>query len=255
MAQIIKIKDLVLGAGCPAICVPLTAKKRTELLVQAREALEAGADLVEWRADWYEEENFCDMTAAITQTLENRIPLLFTFRTAKEGGRRQLDPENYARLILAVAKCGHVQLTDVEVLSEPDEKQELVKELKNLGIIVVASNHDFEKTDSLPMLVSRFCTLSLSGAQILKLAVMPKNSEDPRILMEAVRQTREILPEKLIIAMAMGEMGKRTRYLGERFGSCLTFGTVGQASAPGQLPVPLLREALLRVHQEIQAGK
>ena len=35
--------------------------------------------------------------------------------------------------------------------------------------------------------------------------------------------------------MAMGDLGKVTRISGEVFGSCLTFGTVGDASAPGQI--------------------
>ncbi|MBQ1490592.1 MAG: type I 3-dehydroquinate dehydratase, partial [Blautia sp.] len=54
-----------------------------------------------------------------------------------------------------------------------------------------------------------------------------------------------------IIAMAMGEMGQESRIYGERYGSCLTFGTVGASSAPGQLPVGELKEKLSQVHRSL----
>ena len=44
--------------------------------------------------------------------------------------------------------------------------------------------------------------------------------------------------------MAMGDLGKVTRVSGELFGSCLTFASVGRASAPGQIAVDELDRIL-----------
>ena len=44
--------------------------------------------------------------------------------------------------------------------------------------------------------------------------------------------------------MSMGELGQMTRTCGNVFGNCLTFGTLGQASAPGQVDVNLLQQLL-----------
>jgi 3-dehydroquinate dehydratase I len=49
--------------------------------------------------------------------------------------------------------------------------------------------------------------------------------------------------------MAMGPLGAVTRLAGETFGSVLTFGTVGAASAPGQLDAVRLRAALDLLHE------
>jgi len=42
-----------------------------------------------------------------------------------------------------------------------------------------------------------------------------------------------------------------TRMGGEAFGSCLTFGTAGNASAPGQLDARELRSVLEIIHRSL----
>ena len=54
MVTTVKIRNLVLGQGRPKICIPIVAQSR-EGIRQAAEGIRAlPADLVEWRADWYE---------------------------------------------------------------------------------------------------------------------------------------------------------------------------------------------------------
>ena len=50
--------------------------------------------------------------------------------------------------------------------------------------------------------------------------------------------------------MSMTATGVVSRLAGGTFGSCATFGTVGKASAPGQIPAAQLRAALAIVHPE-----
>lgn len=50
--------------------------------------------------------------------------------------------------------------------------------------------------------------------------------------------------KKPVITMAMGQLGCASRILGELSGSCITFGTAGQSSAPGQMEVGQLKEIL-----------
>ena len=54
--------------------------------------------------------------------------------------------------------------------------------------------------------------------------------------------------EAPLIAIAMGPLGVITRIGGAFMGSCLTFGTAGQASAPGQIDTLKLRAALEVFH-------
>ena len=57
MTKPVYIKGIRLGEGIPRICVPVVGENRAEILEQAREAVRAGADLVEWRMDYWKEED------------------------------------------------------------------------------------------------------------------------------------------------------------------------------------------------------
>ena len=78
------------------------------------------------------------------------------------------------------------------------------------------------------------------GADIAKLAVMPRNRADAARLLLATAQAAAQRPGKALITMSMGRDGAVTRYCGGAFGSAATFG-----SAPGQPPVTLLKEKLI----------
>ena len=85
------------------------------------------------------------------------------------------------------------------------------------------------------------------GADILKLAVMPKSAEDLlsllRVCLTAHRQA-----SRPVVAISMGEIGLESRVCGEAFGSAMTFGCLDQASAPGQLAAGELARLLDALH-------
>ena len=267
MSNIITVRGVTLGEGLPKICVPLTAKNEDELKEQAGAAVKAGADLVEWRFDFFEDrtekglqtglESLHEvLTAAASEgKQENRMPLLFTIRTRQEGGDADFSFEEYTKLNLLAASGTRTSeaadLVDIEVFGEEEKKKELIKKLQEKGVKVIGSSHNFQETPPVQDLFTLLFSLADSGADILKLAVMPQYFEDVQVLILAVRKTVKSLGRP-VIAMSMGEMGKVTRTWGEAFGSCLTFGTAGPASAPGQMPVAELRAALSDVHQTLQ---
>ena len=85
-------------------------------------------------------------------------------------------------------------------------------------------------------------------ADILKIAVTPNEIGDVARLLKITGRT-SINYEKPLITMAMGKMGTVTRIAGEFFGSDVTFGTVGESSAPGQLHVEDLKLILETLHK------
>ncbi|MEI3140096.1 MAG: type I 3-dehydroquinate dehydratase [Lachnospiraceae bacterium] len=93
-----------------------------------------------------------------------------------------------------------------------------------------------------------FVRCSSWGMDVAKMAVMPQSEKDVRMLLEATAEMKEQHPQTPVITMSMGKMGVLSRMAGELFGSALTFGTVGQASAPGQIPVKELRKILEMLH-------
>ena len=252
MTKPIRIKNLILGKGIPKICVHLTAEREEEICAQARAAVDAAADMVEWRADFYENLSDTEKREVVLNKLSDilgQIPLLFTIRSKAEGGNRQISTKDYVNYNLAAGKTGKADLVDVEFFGDETEKKALVTKLQALGAKVIASSHDFEKTDGKDVLLERFKTMEESGADILKIAVMPDEFEDVAAIMLATKEMSQIT-DKPLISMAMGQIGSMSRISGENFGSCVTFGTVGAVSAPGQFPIKELRMMMDALHEK-----
>lgn len=250
MTKPIQFKNLIIGSGIPKICVPITACSKEEICAQAVRVADAGADLVEWRADFFENLDNPEKTAEVLDAVSDilgQIPLLFTIRTAKEGGSKEMSAEEYARCCLNAAKTGKADMVDVEVFGEKEKKKELIQKLHEASVKVIASSHDFVKTDDKDVLLNRFKAMNETGADILKMAVMPSDFTDVTAIMEATCEMQKYT-DRPLVSMSMGKTGVISRVAGESFGSCITFGAVGQVSAPGQLPVKELRMMLESLH-------
>lgn len=265
----VQVKDLKIGSGMPKICVPIVEETQEKILSQAQNIEQDVVDLVEWRADFFDEvEDFgkAAQTASMLQSMVGNLPVLFTFRTAREGGRRDITFENYEGLLLHMAKSGCVDLIDVEVFRGYDKMKrkrcewkavdscnqpvrQLIKELSR-DVAVIGSYHDFEKTPSREEILRRLFFMDKMNAAIPKIAVMPQEKEDVICLMETTLLANRLIVDKPIIAMSMGGMGAVTRIAGETFGSSVTFGCMGKESAPGQIEVKKLRQAMLLLHLE-----
>lgn len=82
------------------------------------------------------------------------------------------------------------------------------------------------------------------GADLPKIAVMPQSPQDVLTLLAATLTMKEKYATRPLITMSMGKSGGVSRVTGRLFGSAMTFGTVGQASAPGQIAIAKLREVM-----------
>lgn len=51
----VKVRNVEIGAGIPKVCVPIVGSTREEILSAARTIASMGTDVVEWRADWYQD--------------------------------------------------------------------------------------------------------------------------------------------------------------------------------------------------------
>lgn len=248
------VGGLEIGAGKPKIIVPLTASNRAELLAQARQLADQPVDLVEWRADYYADvENTAALLGTMAELRDSLAgyPLLFTLRTQAEGGAQALTPSAYAALNRAVAASGLADLLDVELRLGESLLRPLIGEIQSTGTLVLCSSHDFQATPQQSELVQRLRKMQELGADILKIAVMPTCAADILTLFAATLEMREKYAQRPLVTIAMGEIGLISRLSGELFGSCLSFGTVGTASAPGQIPAAELDSVLTILHRAL----
>ncbi len=246
----IKIRNFELGYGMPKICVPVVGKTQEEILGALRETVKESPDCIELRIDWY--EKVFDTTAVIhllsdVRAMIGDIVLLFTFRSAGEGGQRSVTTKDYEKLCREVCQSGYIDLLDVEAYMQEGLLERIVDFAHQQGVYVVGSNHDFTGTPEEEELVSRLQQIDGMGADIPKLAVMPNQERDVLNLLSATLRYHEEGGVKPVITMSMKEMGGITRLAGALVGSSLTFATVDKASAPGQLPIQLVRKVFSEI--------
>ena len=131
---------------------------------------------------------------------------------------------------------------DIELFHDEERVKDLVKQAHNYNVVVIMSNHDFEKVPAKDVIEFRLKKMADLGADVPKLACMPHSADDVLTLLSATNDAHKALANP-IITMAMADLGKVSRIAGQVFGSCLSFGAVGKTSAPGQLSIEDLRNA------------
>ena len=249
----VKVRNVVIGEGIPKICVPIVGVTKADILEEAKALHSLPVDVVEWRIDWFEGVFDTDRLLDALKDLRAELgdlPILMTFRTSKEGGEKAVDPETYAALNIRAAESGLVDLVDVEVFTGDEIVSRIVKGAHAAGVKVVASNHDFDKTPDKDDIVGRLKKMQSLDADILKIAVMPRNKKDVLTLLSATEETASCT-DRPVITMSMAGTGVISRLCGEVFGSALTFGAAKKASAPGQMNVKDLKTVLTLLHNAL----
>lgn len=246
------VRNIKIGEGIPKICVPVVGVTKEEILAAVSSMKEIPVDVAEWRVDWFEHvfetEKVIEAAREIREALGD-IPLLFTFRTKKEGGEKEIDPKAYSELIKKVSESGSVDLVDIELFTGDEIVRDVIEKVHEYGVKVIISNHDFDKTPDKEEIINRLKKMQELGADIPKIAVMPTEKKDVLTLLDATREMYENYAEKPLITMSMAGMGIVSRLCGEEFGSALTFGAAGKASAPGQVSVEKLKSVLTLLHE------
>lgn len=246
----LKIRNMELGAGRPKICVPLTGSDQEQLQAEAEAAMKKSIDLVEWRGDCFcrvHDLTEMEQTAKILRQQMGDCPILFTCRT--EDDRFSISIRDYIELNKRMIATGCIDLVDVELFMGDMVCRELVEYAHAHHVAVVISNHEFEQTPDVDVMVRRLQSMRYLGADVPKIAVMPKNNRDVLKLLQATDTFNQWFGDCPIITMSMGKMGVISRLCGETFGSALTFATVGKASAPGQISVDEVETILDILHQ------
>lgn len=254
MSGTVTVRDVTLGEGIPKICVPLVGATLSELEGEAAALKTLAPDLAEWRCDLFAG---VDDLAAVKEALDRisailaDMPLIFTFRSIREGGDKEISKEYYSQLNKTAAESGHVDIIDVELFNAEEDVQELIAAAHACGVFVILSNHDFRGTPGEEEIVSRLRKAQELGGDLPKIAVMPNSAGDVLTLLSATHRMKEQYADRPIITMSMGGEGVVSRLAGEIFGSALTFGAAHKPSAPGQVAAAELKQVLELLHRSL----
>jgi 3-dehydroquinate dehydratase-1 len=199
-------------------------------LAAAREA-----DLLELRLDLMDGDPL-PILEAIKKVA--KVPIIATVRWQAEGGEfKGTEGERLELLIRASAFADYI---DVEL-----QCGLLGTVLKRVERPVIASYHDFSRTPVRQDLRAILAEMKNTGAEVAKIAVTPRSLQDNLEILQLLLEA-----DMPLCVVAMGRLGRHLRAVAPLYGSVLTYGYVSQPTAPGQMSVSQLRQAL-----ELLAGE
>ncbi len=185
------------------ICVILGRGRHTSLIEEWKEAADAGAQLVELRADCLRRD------PDLKRILANRFtPCVFTVRRSADGGLWRAGEEKRVRLIREAIVAG-VDFVDLEM--------DIAGQIPRFGSTKrIVSYHNLKNTPANLGEIAEQC--AALNADIVKIATMAQSIEDASRVLSIAAQSK--VPT---IAIAMGEIGHFTRILGAKFGAPHTY--------------------------------
>ena len=244
----VRVGGCTLGEGMAKICVPVMGDTARAMAAHAARAREAGADLIELRIDSLSAEPSSEEAVAACHAVRAAgLPVLFTMRTARDGGPGTAALPAYEALLAAVIEAGCCDAVDIELSVGEAAFARLAALAHAHGVPVVGSSHEFGELGD-PVRAHDWLTAQHAlGADVCKAAVMARSrSEAFAGAWQMARAGEEIAAP--VIAIVMGPYGLFTRAACENVGSCLTFAAAGAASAPGQMDAGTLRGVLEALH-------
>lgn len=235
------------GHGRALVCTPLVGRTTAALKAELAAILPQAPDLIEWRVDFFDaiaDQREVLAAAAELRALACGMPIVFTRRAAHEGGEAiAIDEQAVVNLYAALCASGDIDVVDYE-LSQPEHHRRTVRAVSQAyGVALIVSCHDFHATPDGAEMVATLLRAEREGADIAKLAVMPRTPADVLRLLDATLQANAALRIPLI-TMSMGGLGAMTRICGWQYGSSVTFAVGHRVSAPGQIPIGALRAAM-----------
>ena len=238
--KVIETHGKRLGGATPLICTPLVGRNRERILAEAATVIAKKPDVIEWRVDFFDAIGDTDAVLRLARALRAAAiatPIIFTRRSSKEGGEPiAIRDEDVVRLYDAVAASRLVDFIDFEMGNEAEHVRRVRDSTRAHEVRLILSYHNFGYTPGVEFLVQRFLEAERLGADVAKVAVMPRDRTDVLRLLAATAEAdaKARIP---LISMAMGPLGAVTRMVGGVFGSSLSFAVGEAASAPGQMPI------------------
>jgi 3-dehydroquinate dehydratase I len=229
----LKLGPLELGT-VPRIAVPLTdADVQTHA-----DAVRRYADAAELRIDRFGRHDTAHVAEVCRAARGLGLPLIATVRAAAEGGAVELSDDE--RLALFAAALPLADAVDVE-LRAPIRDRVVALALGRRALAIV-SQHDFAQTPPDADLTAICDAAALARADVVKIAAHVAGPVDGERLLDLLRARRH----QNLIVIGMGPHGVASRVFFPLLGSLITYGFVGRAGAPGQLPLAELHDALRR---------
>src|SRR5580698_6180758 len=230
------------------VCVAIIGSTATEMLEKAS-AVVKETPFLEFRLDYLEKpllalpklkHFFADNTAATG---------IATCRRTANGGKFPGKVVDEIEILSKAAAAGF-HIVDVELESAEAMKKGELQSLRDTGVALIISHHDFNATKDLDGIYKRIAPFQ---PDFIKIVPTAKSLVDNVTLMRFIERMED---HTNIIGVCMGDAGIISRVLSLRAGSAFTFAaaTTGEETGPGQIAARTLIETY-RIDQVDNATK
>lgn len=187
------------------------------------------ADLIEVRLDLEEGDPLSTLKEVRLATSK---PIIATNRLSAEGGGFKGSERERIEMLRRAAD--YADYVDIELRAPL--RDEFIKRVDKPFIV---SYHDFDGMLGPEELRSILGEMKDTGAAIAKIAVTPLSLRDNLDILAFLLNA-----DMPLCMIAMGELGRHLRAVAPLYGSALTYGYISQPTAPGQMSVKELRQAM-----------
>lgn len=230
------------------ICVAIIGATAAEMLEKASGVVKE-TPFLEFRLDYLEKP--VNALPKIKQFLaaNTAATAIATCRREENGGKFTGSLAAEMEVLCKAASTGF-QLVDLELESAEILKKGELQKLRDTGVALIISHHDFSSTKDLDKVYERIAPFQPDFYKIVPTA---KTLSDNVTLMRFMERMHE---KANIIGICMGDAGIISRVLGVRAGSVFTFAaaTQGEETGPGQIAARTLIETY-RIDQVDAATK
>jgi 3-dehydroquinate dehydratase len=243
--KVCDVGNIKIGEGIPKICVPIVDETLEQIIETAWKIKFSVADLVEWRADFFEDVNDFEKIKDVLKHLKDilEMPILFTLRTANDGGKTDIDIKDYVKINSEVSSLQMADIIDVELSSGSENVKKIVELARKNDVKTIVSHHR-KDTPTKDEIVEMLKTMQDFNPDMVKIALSPKSNKDVIALLSAMDEMTENFAKIPIIAISMTNIGVITRVSQEMFNSSITFASLDKCSAPGQIGVDEMKTIL-----------
>ena len=228
----------------------VTGKDENSIISEAHRAFLSAAEIIEWRADYFEGVQDDVMLIRMLKTIRMNIgskAFLFTYRTKEEGGTIPFRDTEYMHILKIAIDSRLIDLIDIECCVSEYMAMEMIAYARQKNIYMIGSNHTAGFSLSIGEMEYRVRYMQKLGVDIARLTVIPQRKRDAYRLLLTTHDLAEDLNFPIAV-LGLGEYGKYTRVLGELFGSCLTCAVLDAGDDPSEISVSRMASLLDNLH-------
>ena len=237
------------------ICIAIRVKSAilSEIKPILDKVIKKKPNFIELRFDYIDnvQSLSLDFVKDLLNIINHKIPVIFTFRDSSEGGQANISQKERFKILKMFIEA-KPEYIDIEMNTNENFLYEFIQLASQNGVKIICSYHNFEKTIKFDETIKLIQNFNITLNQ--ELSLKPKISQNNIYKVVFTAQTFEdnIIPLRLckefsnsaqkLISFCMGTLGIFSRVMCVTVGSFLTYASLEEKTAPGQINIEKMRK-------------